>query len=166
LMENWRTVLGNPGYEVSDLGRVKSVRSGGLLRPQHAKGPSGKTIRLRVTLAGDRVPRSLHDLVLTAFVGPRPAGMQGCHWDGDPTNNTLPNLRWDTAKSNRADSSRHGTEPHGEKHHAATINAVDAERIRDLLNCELSVLAIAGWLGCSRGAARGVAEGRTWRQRL
>lgn len=48
-------------------------------------------------------------LVLLAFVGPRPKGMECCHNDGDPENNSLDNLRWDTHSSNVYDAIRHGT---------------------------------------------------------
>jgi hypothetical protein len=43
------------------------------------------------------------------FVGPAPEGMEGCHYNGDPTDNRLENLRWDTRKANVADAIRHGT---------------------------------------------------------
>jgi hypothetical protein len=42
---------------------------------------------------GQKVPRYVHHLVLEAFVGPRPEGLVCCHWDGDPGNNRLENLR-------------------------------------------------------------------------
>jgi hypothetical protein len=51
----------------------------------------------------------VHTLVLLAFVGPRPDGMECCHNDGNPANNSLSNLRWDTPESNTADSVRHGS---------------------------------------------------------
>lgn len=49
--------------------------------------------------------------MLTAFVGPCPDGMEGCHNDGDPHNNRLDNLRWDTRANNARDAIRHGTHP-------------------------------------------------------
>lgn len=53
--------------------------------------------------------------VLTAFVGPRPPGMECCHYpDRNPCNNHLSNLRWDTKKANEADKRRHGTVARGE----------------------------------------------------
>lgn len=51
----------------------------------------------------------VHRLVLTAFVGPCPEGMEGCHEDGDPSNNRATNLRWDTHKNNQLDMHKHGT---------------------------------------------------------
>ena len=39
----------------------------------------------------------VHRLVLSAFVGPCPVGMEACHFpDRNPSNNHLENLRWDT----------------------------------------------------------------------
>jgi hypothetical protein len=51
--------------------------------------------------------RYVHRLVLEAFVGFCPGGMQCCHGDGNTANNHLSNLRWDTAKANAADKVRH-----------------------------------------------------------
>lgn len=67
--------------------------------------------RLSVVLnrEGRRRTRLIHQLVLEAFVGPRPNGMEGCHNDGICTNNVWTNLRWDTRAGNAADTKRHGT---------------------------------------------------------
>jgi hypothetical protein len=63
-----------------------------------------------VTLSvdGDRKQCRVAPLVLEAFVGPRPPGMDCCHDDGDSTNDALSNLRWDTKRANQADTLRHG----------------------------------------------------------
>lgn len=50
----------------------------------------------------------VHRLVLEAFVGPCPSGCEGCHYDGNPANNIVSNLRWDTTKNNCLDKRRHG----------------------------------------------------------
>ena len=54
-------------------------------------------------------------LVLLAFVGPCPEGMEGCHEDGNPANNNRGNLRWDTHVANIQDSIRHGTIARGSR---------------------------------------------------
>ena len=51
----------------------------------------------------------VHDLVLRTFVGPRPAGQQAAHGNGDRGDNALGNLRWATGSENEADKDRHGT---------------------------------------------------------
>ena len=53
----------------------------------------------------------LHILMLETFVGPRPEGMLALHNDGDPSNNSLDNLRWGTPSDNSHDALRHGTHP-------------------------------------------------------
>lgn len=50
----------------------------------------------------------VHRLVLLAFVGPCPEGMEARHEDGDPSNNRLDNLAWGTPAENRADNRRLG----------------------------------------------------------
>jgi hypothetical protein len=89
---------------------------------------------MRVNL-GRGCMRYVHRLVLEAFIGPCPHGMEACHWDGRPENNQLSNLRWDTDLANQADSARHGTKRKppiflGEKHHATTITEDDVKIIR------------------------------------
>lgn len=117
--ERWRPVVGYEGlYEVSDQGRVRSlprtvVRSDGrvrafpgqMLRPHVAEG------RRTVTLCmdGGQRPRRVYVLVLEAFVGPPPEGMEGCHNDGDSEHDDLTNLRWDTRRGNVQDAVRHGS---------------------------------------------------------
>ena len=58
---------------------------------------------------GKRFPRQVHRLILEAFVGPCPLGMECCHNDGNPANNNASNLRWDTRKSNHRDMVLHGS---------------------------------------------------------
>ncbi len=169
MSEEWRECIGFPGYMISDLGHIMSMRQGGKpvrLRPSAQRNRNGKIMRMQILLrssAGVWAMVRAHTLVLTAFVGPRPEGMQCCHGDGNAANNRLPNLRWDTPASNRLDSSIHGTEPHGDSHHKSTITAVDAERINDLIRGGYNACIIARWIGCSRGTVRGIVEGRTWK---
>lgn len=59
---------------------------------------------------GKMVTRGVHRIMMLAFVGPRPDGMQVCHWDGVRSNNRLDNLRYDTSLANSKDKIRHGTD--------------------------------------------------------
>lgn len=58
---------------------------------------------------GVQTTKSVHRIVLEAWVGPCPAGLEGCHNDGDYTNNVLSNIRWDTRENNQLDKREHGT---------------------------------------------------------
>lgn len=113
----WRPVPGREGaYEVSDRGYVRSLdrvvlRSDGRSRPFPGRllTPSqDKRGYLFVCL--QRYHRSaVHRLVLEAFRGPCPPGMETRHLDGCPRNNTLDNLVWGTHSENECDKFRHGT---------------------------------------------------------
>nr|WP_232111245.1 HNH endonuclease signature motif containing protein [Nocardia wallacei] len=67
--------------------------------------------------------RTAHSLVAEAFIGPRPEGLQVCHNDGDPTNNMLANLRYDTPSENQTDIVRHGKHFHANKTHCPSGHA-------------------------------------------
>jgi len=119
-LERWLPIPGFEGrYEVSDQGRVKSlsryVNSGNgakRLIPQRilksAKIRNGYIIICLGTIKAQAASTQyIHRLVLSAFVGPCPDGMECCHNNGDPSDNRLLNLRWDTPESNRSDAVLH-----------------------------------------------------------
>lgn len=103
-MEQWTSVVGSPGYEVSDLGRVRSPRR--VLR--NIVGTDGYHQVHVPGAAGRFVIKRVHRLVLEAFVGPG-GTLYGCHNNGQKTDNRLENLRWDTAQANSDDKELHGT---------------------------------------------------------
>ena len=117
--EQWLDVPGYEGfYSASSWGRVRSEDRSTLDARGVVKHYRGKLLALRlnpggrlwVRLCKDGEQRvfSVHRLVLMAFVGPCPEGMEGCHNDGNEINNTPSNLRWDTKASNMVDRIRHG----------------------------------------------------------
>lgn len=101
--EKWKIIPGYPHYSVSDQGRVKSLRKDRILKPYVEK--RGYPV---VNLGGGN-HKTIHSLVLLAFVGQKPQGKQGCHYNGVKTCNVLSNLRWGTSAENYADAQRHGT---------------------------------------------------------
>lgn len=78
---------------------------------------------------------SIHRLVLETFIGPCPDGMECCHNNGDPVDNRLGNLRWDTHFNNVQDSIKHGTRADfsGEKNSQVKLNNLQVRVIRRLL---------------------------------
>lgn len=126
--ERWLPVVGWEGfYEVSDLGRIRTVPrrvpcKGGKTRQINARIRRQGTLQAGykiIVLHGDgrSTTRTVHPIVLEAFIGPRPPGMECCHNDGDPANNTLSNLRWDTKKANEFDAVRVGKRPDPNRTH-------------------------------------------------
>ena len=118
--ETWKEIEGFPGYEVSDMGRVRSFYKRawrdweqvaepqrilkGALTPQGYRFVSLRRLGLSYT-------QRIHQLVLEAFVGFCPGGQECCHNDGNPLNNHLSNLRYDTHLENMHDAIEHGWIP-------------------------------------------------------
>lgn len=118
--EIWKPVIGFEGlYEVSSDGKIKSLqrkvphKSSGTItvRERILKPGVRKSGHLYVNLLKDSHPRTkrVHVIVAEAFIGPRSAGMEVCHNDGNPANNRVENLRYDTHAENIRDIIRHGT---------------------------------------------------------
>lgn len=111
----WRPVPGFEGlYEVSAEGQVWSLRSLCLMAPQPARH-GYQRVSLYIG-AGKRVSRLIHQLVLEAFVGSCPDGMEARHYPcRDKANNDLLNLSWATKSVNHLDQVEHGTHPQASK---------------------------------------------------
>lgn len=150
--ELWKPVVGYEGfYEISNMGRVKSLArinpfpnrwgtmSSRLLRERILRpvtighrGIAPRQVRHAVNLSmgGRSRVALLHRLVLEAFVGPCPDGMECCHNDGVASNNRIENLRWDTHAGNLRDKIAHGTSQHGERNARAKLTDAAVEVIR------------------------------------
>jgi len=108
--ENWRSLPGWEGlYEVSDLGRIKNTKTQRLLN-----GYKDHKGYVRVNLPAPDTKRKqqnrlLHQLVLEAFVGPRPEGMVSLHGAKGVSDNSVSNLSWGTQYQNIQDRKRDNT---------------------------------------------------------
>lgn len=100
MQEVWRQIKGYEGaYEISSLGRVKSLKSD---KPLIMKPKVESNGYLRISLYNNKKGHSVsvHKLVAEAFLGRRPDGMQVNHIDGDKTNNKVDNLEYCTCSEN------------------------------------------------------------------
>ena len=123
--EQWAPIPGLSDYMASNHGRVRRISRDQIV-PQHVGNKLGHR-RVSVKPDGQSYRGMyVHRLVLMAFRGVCPEGMQGCHNDGNPSNNELSNLRWDTAKANQADRARHGTHQNANRTHCPKGHPLDA----------------------------------------
>ncbi|MFA4834859.1 MAG: HNH endonuclease [Dehalococcoidia bacterium] len=141
IFEIWKAIPGFPGYDVSNHGRVRSYWSkvNGTRQREISNTPQ-KLLTLSFHGAGypfvnlknkhRMYPYLVHRLVLLAFVGPCPSGMEACHNDGSRTNNHINNLRYGTRKENVDDRAIHNTNLVGEKHPNCKLNAKQVKQIR------------------------------------
>lgn len=106
----------------------------------------------------------IHRLVLELFVGPCPAGMEGCHKDGDTSNNTLANLYWGTREQNWEDRRRHGrvTRMLGTRNGNAKLTEDAVLLIRKKIGKQ-SQASIAREFGISKSTMSQIASGKTWK---
>ena len=143
MKEIWKTIPGYPGYEISDHGQVRSyLKSRGRnlgsfisTIPQRILKPCPTYFgHLQVYLRRDGKTYRIfiHRLVLTAFIGPCPPGMEACHNDGKPSNNYPDNLRWDSHINNLRDREKHGTSLVGQKNGLAKLTDSKIIQIRKL----------------------------------
>ncbi|WP_433708684.1 NUMOD4 motif-containing HNH endonuclease [Paenibacillus illinoisensis] len=109
--EEWLPVLNYEGlYEVSNLGRVKRLRSSDTSKEKVLKPQIQRDGYQRVTLSkrGQKKRLAIHRLVAIAFI-PNPENKEQVnHLDADKLNNNLTNLHWATRKENMAHAITHG----------------------------------------------------------
>lgn len=157
--EMWAPVPSAPGYEVSDLGRVRGPRG---MRPLHrmAKGYMGVYLH-----GADRSRRYVHQVVLEAFVGPCPPGMECLHENDVKTDNRLSNLRWDTRRENMRESMRNGKHrftPHrGEDNGEHRLTEKQVREIIALLP-STPLKDLGSKYGVTSAAIHWIDKGRNW----
>ena len=171
--ERWLPVYEWEGlYEVSNWGRVKSlarwrkIYHGGkwLAKERIRKLRLNAHGYLIVDLRRDgrRSSKNVHGLVLTAFVGPSPEGLECCHGDRNKTNNCLLNLRWDTKSNNQADRILHGTSNRGERNGVSKLTAEKVKAIRARCARGETQPSIAADFGISRVTVSHIHLRKTW----
>lgn len=130
--ERWRPVA-LPGfgehYQISDRGRVRSRKSGAWRIVRQTRSGSGY-LRVDLWRNGVRDQLFVHLLVLAAFVGARPSGCHGAHFNGDRDDNRLDNLGWVIVSENLAHRRHHGRMPSPQARALAKLNPRKVRAIR------------------------------------
>lgn len=146
-------------YYITNDGKVWSTISNRFLKPGLSCG------RLTVSL-GRNETELVHRLVLGAFVGLCPEGMECCHADDNPLNNNLSNLRWDTRSNNMKEGYRNGKYKRlvGEKGYNAKLKEGDVRFIIYLLTTKvLKRKEIAEYFGVSPYTIDGIRKKQNWK---
>ena len=162
---------GYPGYRVSRLGVAQSrwKRCGrrgemaGIWLPLKPVPNRWGYLSVNLHRGGEKKRRYVHHLVLEAFVGARIPGMVCCHRDGDPANNRLADLRWDTHRSNQDDMARHGTRGRGETASGARLKEPEVVEIRRLVADGASAGDLGVRFGVGTANIQAIARRRTWK---
>lgn len=131
MVEVWRPVAGYEAhYEVSDLGRVRSIKRGTRVLRHDTAGRGYPQVAL--SLNGRVRKAYVHHLVAAAFIGPRPDGLDICHGNGDVLDARASNLRYDTRHANMRDSLVHGTHHSTRRTHCEQGHELTADNVYEL----------------------------------
>lgn len=164
------SVPGFPYYCITRHGTVYSCRTrGGLFRPWTPMAPGvnrGGLLQVRFYRNLRAYHRPIAPLVASIFIGRKPRGMECCHTDGNPSNNNVTNLRWDTHKNNMADRTRHGRDPIGVRNAEAILNDAEVFEIRRRLKRGEMQKDLAPEYGVAKQTIQVIAAGETWRHLL
>ena len=140
MKEFWKDIEGYEGiYQVSNLGRVKRVTTGRIL-----KGCKDRGGYLVVSLSKNGMYKThkIHRLVAQAFIPNQENKPDVNHIDEDKANNLYSNLEWVTAKENN----NHGTRIERTSHKIKAIDIVNGE-----YNIYCSIRDCSRKLGLSQG---------------
>ncbi|WP_391558980.1 NUMOD4 domain-containing protein [Robertmurraya sp.] len=178
-IEIWKDIEGYPGYQVSNMGCVKSLVKAYRRQEIILKGSPNTTGYILVQLYPEpRKRKSLlvHRLVMMTFQ-PNPAmeQLEVNHKDLDTTNNKMSNLEWVTEKENKAHyvaSDKFKTViikvPKGEDQHLSKLTEEQVLEIRDIYpTIEYGgIKKVIASYGISRSAFEDIVKGRTWKHLL
>lgn len=169
-MENWKAIPGHEGrYEVSDLGRVRSLDRDVLCKDGRVFRCKGRLLTPKPNVGGypslrlgRGFPAMVHQLVTLAFLGPAD-GNYTCHNNNDKTDNRLSNLRYDTAYGNQTDRIAHGTIMYGSMMPHAKLNETKVAEIKRRLGRDPHRV-IALDYGVCAGTISAISRGKNWRR--
>lgn len=169
MTENWQPVTGWEGlYEVSDQGRVRSFdRVDRLGRRRRGRVLSlfvNNHGYLSVCLADGsrRGPRSVHNLVIEAFKGPRLNGYVVRHGPGGQHDNRICNLSYGTHSQNESDKHRDGTVRLGEQNPNSKLDVDKVLYGVALYRQGKSLREVSNILKISPTTVHQIVTGKTW----
>lgn len=140
-----------PKIAVSDHGDV-FILDDGEWRPKTSRIRNNGYVYIVCMSNGVRKNYPVHQLVLNAFVGPRPYGHFCLHANGIRNDNRLANLRYGTPSENAQDAINHGTHPslHQTGKQRTKFNHITINYMRRLLSSGKDYHEIADHFNISR----------------
>lgn len=132
--EIWKNIPNYDGYQASNFGNIRSLDRTIIQKNNGVKRRvKGKLLKcsdslnngLTVNIYGKTTP--IHYLICITFIGERKDNYEICHINGNPKDNRLVNLRYDTKSENQIDMYRQG-----HKTGQAKLELKDVLKIREL----------------------------------
>ena len=161
----YRLCPGLTGYAVGDDGSVLTCKANGADYLDHWEykelNLSAGYLSVSMSVDGKAMQKKIHWLVAEAFLGPRPAGLQVLHADGDRSNARLDNLSYGTSLENGLDTRKHGRLK-GENHGMSKLTDADVTSIREMLAAGMMQKDVAKKFNVSTAAIGSIATGKSW----
>lgn len=176
-MVKWLPVSNCDGYEVSDDGRVRSldrtqtlIGNGGR---EYKRCRKGKVLSLKKHPQGYRcvqmgsVQKTVHSVVMEAFVGPRPHAHCINHIDGDKTNNRVENLEYCTMSANSKHAYDTGLSDgpplkRGRDHWKCRLTEIEVRRVRAYHKLNWPSKTIADFFGVGDTTIYNIIKRNSW----
>lgn len=157
---NMKTLPDFPEYTVSRAGAVIGQRGA---RLRTSATPDGYT-RVWLCRYGEARSYYVHRLVLAAFVGPCPDGMECNHKNGVRDDNRLVNLEWITKSENKRHAYRElGLQARrGEAHPMAKLTRAEARLIYQAHLRNIPGKWLAEWFNVSAATVSRIGCGLQW----
>lgn len=171
--EIWKPVKGFPFYEVSNLGRVRSIdrkviNGNGCKIPRKGKvlkqaGNGNGYLRATVYLDGKPKYHSIHRMVALAFI-PNPENKYAVnHKDCNKENNNVNNLEWVTKSENEIHARKMGVkDTRGENQSNVKLTEIQVLKIRELEG-EVKHKILAERFSVSLSTIRNILYRKTWK---
>ncbi len=158
--EQWRPILKFPNYEVSNLGNFRNAKTHRLLTI-HQNIKTGRRF-ICPSINGKQTTVVTTPLVVAAWIGPRPEGLQIDHIDGNKANERIDNLEYVTQQENIQRSFRngqHGEYPYNQGSHRF-LTEVDYAEVKAMWKAGLSQVKIGKKLGINNATVSKILSGK------
>lgn len=166
----WKKIPGFPGYEVNNIGEVRSYKT-------NSGATFDKPVRIlkqqishngymKVALAhqGKMFHTHAHRLVALAFIGEPPLGSQVCHNNGNKTDNRVENLRYDDQFGNMQDAINQDRVKRGTEVNTNKLSERDVLLIRKIYATgRISQLKLARCFGVCKATVYYIIHNKNWK---
>jgi len=162
--EVWKSITGLPGYEISNLGRVKSLKGKiEMIRKPNLNRDGYYYIHF--THKGKNVTKKIHRLVCEYFCeGKTDERNHVDHIDTDKLNNVYTNLRWCTHHENILFAWETGIYKNkGNEHPLSRLNSENVKEIKKLLSDGVSCREISERYNVTNWCIHDIKQERTWK---
>jgi hypothetical protein len=169
-MEQWRDIPGYEGYfQVSNMGGVRRIAHAEQYNRKANLGPAtfkpNKRGYWEVMLARPKFRKLylVHRVVMLAFVGPCPEGLQVNHINGDKRDNRLENLEYVTASENMRHAAAMGRLNHaGMRGPSRKVSDQHVLLMRALFSKGVTVKQVSKTSGLSISQVRRIKTRQSW----